>query len=500
MDVLGRTAPTYAPKGVGAVHERIGLPSGLMSGDVTSHEAVIWARGDAEGRLMARLSCGAHIGRVLHGPSVDATSDFTGRLDLTGLTPGREYDAAVWFEARDGTRGEVGNLGFRTAAPGRRGTSFVWTGATAGQGWGINPDLGGMTGYAAMHGTNPDFFVHAGDVIHADAEIAETRLEPDGQIWRNLVTREVTKVAESLVEYRGRHTYNLLDENVRAMNADVPMVPQWDDHETRHGWLPGRLLDDERYTERRTDVLATWARRAWQEFQPIGSQAVHARGGDGFASARIYRRLERGPLLDLFCLDMRVPVAAPGRADAPGPDSTGSTGVDPVQLLGAEQADWLVREVSRSPATWKVVVADLPLGLVRSETESAGAADPDLARVLRGLRDQGARNVVWISSGLRYAAVHHYHPERATFTDFDPFWEFVAGPINAGTATVDELDPCLGPRVEFVRAADHPDQSPRAGHQFFGHVRIDPGGAMTVSLRDARGRVQHSTNLDPEGT
>jgi hypothetical protein len=25
-------------------------------------------------------------------------------------------------------------------------------------------------------------------------------------------------------------------------------------------------------------------------------------------------------------------------------------------------------------------------------------------------------------------------PDRARFTDFDPFWEFVAGPINAGTS------------------------------------------------------------------
>src|SRR3712207_8134635 len=37
---------------------------------------------------------------------------------------------------------------------------------------------------------------------------------PDGGIWRNLVTEEVAKVAETLAEFRGRYKYNLLDRNV----------------------------------------------------------------------------------------------------------------------------------------------------------------------------------------------------------------------------------------------------------------------------------------------
>ena len=37
-------------------------------------------------------------------------------------------------------------------------------------------------------------------------------VEPDGQVWRNLVTEEVSKVAETLDEFRGRHRYNLLDD------------------------------------------------------------------------------------------------------------------------------------------------------------------------------------------------------------------------------------------------------------------------------------------------
>ena len=119
----------------------------------------------------------------------------------------------------------------------------MWTGDTAGQGWGINPDLGGMTAYATMHATRPDFFIHSGDTIYADGPIQEPVQEPDGQVWRNVVTPEVTKVAETLAEFRGRHRYNLLDDHVRALYAEVPVIAQWDDHETTNNWYPGEVLD-----------------------------------------------------------------------------------------------------------------------------------------------------------------------------------------------------------------------------------------------------------------
>ena len=54
--------------------------------------------------------------------------------------------------------------------------------------------------------------------------------------WRNLVTEETSKVAETLNEFRGRHRYNMMDDNLRALYADVPVIAQWDDHETTNNW------------------------------------------------------------------------------------------------------------------------------------------------------------------------------------------------------------------------------------------------------------------------
>ena len=63
---------------------------------------------------------------------------------------------------------------------------FVWRGDTAGQGWGINLDFGGMKIYETMRALSPDFFIHCGDNIYADGPIRPKVKLADGSVWRNL--------------------------------------------------------------------------------------------------------------------------------------------------------------------------------------------------------------------------------------------------------------------------------------------------------------------------
>jgi alkaline phosphatase D len=477
---------------------RLTLPSGIQTGDVTSTSAVLWSRADGRGRLVATVTSGATSREVLGSWATEAT-DHTAKLLLQGLRPGREYDVRIEFEDEDGRRSEPASGSFRTASAHPAPTSFVWTGDTCGQGWGINEEIGGLLGYRAMHATRPDFFVHAGDTVYADGPISEEVVEPDGQVWRNLVIPEVTKVAETLGEFRGRHRYTLMDRNVREMYAEVPVIAQWDDHETTNNWYPGEVLTDPRYTqEQRVDVLAARARQAWQEYMPIADRRATTRG-TGFEPARIYRKVERGALLDVFALDMRTHKSP----------NTANLESERTSLLGAEQVDWLIREVTRSEATWKVISADLPLGLVVPDgTAQEGVANRDpgeplgreleIATVLSAFKRNGVKNVLWITADVHYCAAHRYDPSRAGFTDFDPFWEVVAGPIAAGTFGPNELDLTFGPEVVFSKVGDYPNQSPRGGNQFFGHVAIEADGLLTVSLRDLSGTVLWEKQLTPE--
>ena len=514
--------PAHAarPSAVPLVRNRLTLPSGISTGDVTTNSGVLWSRASGAGRLVAKLVAVDEGGsalrgsrafsRILRGTAASDATDFTSKIHARDLPSGTRFSLTMHFEDPDGNAGENLSGSFSTA-PGskassawsrsngeKKGQSFIWTGDTAGQGWGINEDIGGMRGYAAMHATKPDFFIHSGDTIYADGPIAAQVTERDGQIWRNLVTEEVSKVAETLNEYRGRHRYNLMDRNVRAMYAEVPVIAQWDDHETTNNWYPGEILTDPRYTERRVDVLAARGRQAWQEYQPI---AQLGDGSTGFEPARIYRKISRGPQLDIFCLDMRT---------FKDPNTEGKES-SLTHILGEEQARWLIKEVSRSRATWKVISADLPLGIIVPDgpvnqeslaNRDAGAPlgkELEIAGVLSAFKRNRVKNVVWLTADVHYCAAHHYSPERAAFSDFDPFWEFVAGPINAGTFGPSQMDGTFGPDVAFYKAGAYANQSPRTGEsQFFGHVDLDEDDVFTVSLRNANGTVLWRKSLHPE--
>src|SRR5690606_26523687 len=323
------------------------------------------------------------------------------------------------------------------------------------------------------------------DTVYADGPLTETVALPDGSTWRNLVTPEKAKVAETLAEFRGQYAYNLLDEHLRAFLAAVPQVNQWDDHEVTNNWYPGELLDDDRYTEKRVDVLAERAFRAYHEWVPLDPR----RAIDG----RVYRRLAYGAHVELFVLDMR------SHRD-PNGANTGAGG----RILGERQARWLVDGLASSHATWKFVASDMPIGLqvpdgTAWEAVANGVAGPpsgreaELAWVLSELRRRGVRGVVWLTADVHYTAAHHYSPERAGFTEFDPFWEFVSGPLHAGAFGPNPLDPTFGPEAVFVHAPPAPNTSPAHGYQHFGEVEVSPDGELRVSLRGHDGRELWST-------
>ena len=90
---------------------------------------------------------------------------------------------------------------------------------------------------------------------------------------------------------------------------------------------------------------------------------------------------------------------------------------------------------------------------------------------------------------------------RAAFTEFEPFWEFVSGPMHAGTFGPSVLDMTFGPEVRFFKAPtaeQGQNLPPSAGLQFFGLVDIDgASGEMTVRLMDRDDTELWKTTLGP---
>jgi alkaline phosphatase D len=483
---------------------RPAVTDGVASGDVRGRSAVVWARTDRPARMVVEFATTDSFrdARRVVGPAALPETDFTAKTVLTGLPHGQKVVYRVRFQDLGSPKvfshPAPGRFATAPAPDDRRDVAFAWGGDTAGQGYGIDPGRGGMLTYESIRRARPDFFINSGDLIYADNPVpAELRLD-DGTVWKNLTTEAKSKVAETLAEFRDNYRYNLLDEHLRRFNAEVPQVVQWDDHETLNNWYPGESLDDDsRYTVKSVSLLAARAKRAFFEYTPVRPHADDPE--------RIFRTIPYGPLVEVFVLDERS-YRGPNTANRQAEEG------DETAFLGGDQLAWLVRRLATSRAVWKVIASDVPVGLVVADGPGAfevvanGDGPPlgrelELARLLRSVRDHKVRNVVWLTADVHYAAAHYYDPSRARFQEFHPFWEFVAGPLHAGTFGPARLDDTFGPQLKFKAIPDgmKGNQPPSAGYQFYGLVRVDGrSSVMTVSLHNRTGDRLYSVDLAPE--
>ena len=206
-------------------------------------------------------------------------------------------------------------------------------------------------------------------------------------------------------------------------------------------------------------------------------------------------------MLDIFFLDKRTYRG----------DNTANTEEGGAPFLGTAQLEWVKQGLAASNATWKIIASDMPIGMMVRDGDAAfenGAngdgpvlgREVDIADLLRFIKHASVENTVWLTADVHYTAAHHYSPDRAQFQDFNPFWEFVSGPLHAGTFGPSDYDNTFGPEVRFAK---HPEEGqrnlpPSDGLQFFGKVDIDASAqVMTVRLMDSADIELWSVDLEP---
>ena len=502
MTALGGIAKPF----VSRANDRPLVTHGVQAGDVEMNSGVVWARTDRPASMQLEIATSDSFRDVRPGAFVDALpeSDLTAKALIDDLPAGQDIFYRIRFQDHSSptilSGPAVGR--FRTAPAERRSVSFVWGGDVCGQGWGIDEARGGMRTFATMQRNRPDFFIHSGDTIYADGPLeAEVKLA-DGSVWKNRLVEAKSKPAETLAEYRG----NLTDSNVLAMNAEIPVFAQWDDHEVSNNWWPGEPIgrgehQRRKYVEKNMLAMAARATRAFHEYMPIRPTIAEP--------GRVYRKLAYGPLLDVIMLDTRS-------YRGPNAENMEETYGPSAYFFGPQQVAWFKRTLKASQAEWKVIACDMPLALPRTydgdrgwgqESMSQANDGPprgrelELADILSFIRRERISNTIWITADVHYAAAHHFDPNKAAFQDFEPFWEFVAGPLHAGTGRVGPLDGTFGPQAVFTKGVppgSRVNHGPSDGLQFFGHVAIDGAtGVMTVTLKDMEDNALWSTKLDP---
>jgi alkaline phosphatase D len=502
LQACGTSGDDARPTRTGLITTRPRLTHGVASGDPRADGVLIWARSDSPARMIVETSATESFSNPvrIEGPQLTPASDGTGRIRVTGLEPGQTVHYRVTLEGDNGATSET-EVGVFKTVPARPETiRFVWSGDVVGQGWGINRSRG-MAIFGAMADRQPDFFVHSGDAIYADGPVPETQKQNDGRTYTNVTTPAKDHVAQTLDDFRGNYAYNLSDEHYRRFNAAVPQLIQWDDHEVVNNWFPGESLAGQNrkgYTETDADKLAVHAYQAWREWQPVDPSEA--------ADGRLHRKIAYGPMLDVFVLDMR---------SYKNPNPQALAQYDDGGVLGREQTQWLIDGLRKSTAVWKVVANDLPISIVvpdKATNPPDGPASMEaiaqgengrplgreiaFSRILSETKD--VSNVVFITADVHYTAAVSYHPDRAGFTDFTPFWEFVSGPLNAGAFPQSPLDGTFGARYEFVHAPQEENTSPAEGFQHFGEVIIDADSrTLTVNLCDASGKPLYTRELPP---
>ena len=188
-------------------------------------------------------------------------------------------------------------------------------------------------------------------------------------------------------------------------------------------------------------------------------------------------------------------------------------GLPETAFMGDAQVAWLKAALKASNATWKIICSDMPLGLIVTEWQSdiaengANGDGPPLGReheiasLLSFIAEQDIKNTHFITTDVHYCASHYYNPAKAQFKNFKPFWEFVSGPLHAGTFGPNPLDNTFGPEVKFtgIPADMAPGLSPADGFQFFGLMDIDSDSQnLRVSHHNRVGDEIWSITLSPE--
>ena len=292
-----------APAIVVSESARPALPCGVATGDVADGRAIVWSRTDRPARMIVEYSASPSFNdlRRVVGPAAMESTDFTARVDLRDLPPGQRISYRVLFQDLSDLRtySVPGEGTFQTASTaGDRDSLFAFSGDSVGQGWGIDTDRGGLGLYEPMRRAEPDVFIHLGDTIYADQPLAREVTLDDGTTWRNVVTEAKSRVAQELDDYRGAHRYNFQDEQLRRFNSQTSQVVLWDDHEVRDNWFPTQRLDaDARYATKSVAILATRAKQAFFEYQPLRINPEDPE--------RIYRSWRHGTAFEIFALDMR---------------------------------------------------------------------------------------------------------------------------------------------------------------------------------------------------
>lgn len=235
-------------------------------------------------------------------------NDFTVRIPIQSLDPGREY--ILELEAKVSEDAESNSIQgkFRTAPPSDMIVPVEFTTSTCQYLWNFDDDIRGFKTYDSMRHLDPDFFVHTGDYVYYD------RIGP-----------MVDNIGKA------RHKWHAMNSrmSIREFLQNTPIYMIKDDHD---------LLRDDTFPDSKPlgDFTLQDGLKVWRENVPF--------------EGRPYRTVRWGKDLQLWMIE--------GREFRTGRDA----GEGEVRsILGEEQRKWFEKTFTESDATFKILFSATPV-------------------------------------------------------------------------------------------------------------------------------------------
>ena len=317
------------------------FPHGVASGDPDPHSVLLWTRrpfeGGARRLLTVEVAEDEAFRRVIARAKAPVTSDsdWTARVLVGGLAPGRTY----WyrFTDADGNGSRVGRTITAPLPDDPRTVNFAFVSCQ-------DVNEGKLNAYRRMifederapAGEQLDFVLHLGDFIYEVVEYPdEVKTRYDRTIYEVARIPDGHKVGNfhiplTLEGYRAIYRGYLADPDLQDARARWPFVCIWDNHE--FSWMGWQSVLKAGRFERPGQSIKVAANQAWFEYLParvtrggrllerfdppvVKDVKVEAFDADGLGtepnnlaaidSLRIYRALRFGRHLDLLLTDQR---------------------------------------------------------------------------------------------------------------------------------------------------------------------------------------------------
>lgn len=256
----------------------------------------------------------------------DDSKDFTVKVDPTGLDPNTTYYYQFYSQ---GLKSVIGRT--RTAPVGDCDSLRFAVVSCA------KYEAGYFNVYKVLKERNDfDAILALGDYIY--------EYESGGYAPNPTVNRQWEPSNEilSLLDYRARYSTYHLDDDLRDVHQQFPMIVIWDDHESANdSWMNG--AENHQSNEGSWASRKAAAKQAFFEWLPIRVTGTT----DPY---QIFRQIPYGNLIDLVMLDTRLH----GREVQAGTSGSTVTATNR-QLLGTDQFTWLGSRLSQSIAQWKII-------------------------------------------------------------------------------------------------------------------------------------------------